>query len=207
MRIDEDLLAVAAATSAQSGVDDISEQDLAQWVESLPVADKNELILQTALGNDAHLHVELLRRFHGPKPQISEADAPRRTVTELLDSATARRDERERLATERRQYEQTRRERRRAIAREQHLESLATREEQAWQRVDMLVDSRRPGEYDAAVELLKDLQAVSERQRSEAFEQRCQRLRRQHLRKSSLLERLDRAGLGPTPGRHSHGST
>ncbi len=51
-------------------------------------------------------------------------------------------------------------------------------------------------------------EAVSEKQsRSEAFEQRCQRLRRQHLGKSSLLERLDRAGLGPTPGRYSHGST
>jgi hypothetical protein len=72
----------------------------------LPVADKNELILQIALGNDAHLHVELLRRFDGQKPQTSEADEPRRTVTELLDSATARRDGRERLATERRQYEQ-----------------------------------------------------------------------------------------------------
>lgn len=131
LRIDEDLLAVAAVASEQSGVNDISEEDLAQWVESLPVADKNELILQVALGNDAHLHVELLRRFPGQKPQTSEADVPRRTVTELLDSATASRDEQERLATERRQQEQARRERERAIAREQHLESLAQREEQA----------------------------------------------------------------------------
>lgn len=69
LRIDEDLLAVAAVPSEQPGVDDISEEDLAQWIESLPVADKNELILQVALGNDAHLHVELLRRFHGQKPQ------------------------------------------------------------------------------------------------------------------------------------------
>ncbi len=208
LRIDEDLLAIAAVTSEQSGVEHNSEADLAQWIESLPVVDKDELILRIALGDDVHLQVELLRRFRGQHPETSEADTPNRTVGEMLDAAQARRQERERLAKERREQERARRERKRVVAREKHLESLALREEQAWQRVSMLIDAKKPGEYDAAVELLKDLQSVAEGQsRLEAFEQRFQRLHQQHLRKSSLLERLARAGLGAAPGRHPHAST
>ncbi len=165
------------------------------------MVDKDELILRIALGDDVHLQVELLRRFRGQHPETSEADTPNRTVGEMLDAAQARRQER-------REQERARRERKRVVAREKHLESLALREEQAWQRVSMLIDAKKPGEYDAAVELLKDLQSVAEGQsRLEAFEQRFQRLRQQHLRKSSLLERLDRAGLGAAPGRHPHAST
>jgi len=45
--------------------------------------------------------------------------------------------------------------------------------------------------------LLVDLKALSERDRhSAAFSQRVQRLREEHARKPSLLDRLDRARLG-----------
>ncbi len=155
-------------------------------------------LVQVLHGDDAHLRVELLRRFRG-ESAVSATRTPRRTVGELLEAAETRRTERERLAVARREQERARRERQAAIVREQRLESLGGEEEHVWQRVSMLIDTKSPGEYDAAVELLVDLRAVDERKgRPEVFEQRFSQLRRQHLRKPSLLKHLDRAGLAAT---------
>ncbi|MEU7913108.1 hypothetical protein [Microbispora bryophytorum] len=102
-------------------------------------------------------------------------------MAELLDAAAERRAERERRAAALRAEEETRRERERPAARE---------------RVDLMIGTRKPGEYDAAVELLVDLRTAAERvARLEEFTRRLTSLRREHSRKPSLMDRLDRAGL------------
>ena len=73
---------------------------------------------------------------------------------------------------------------------------LARRERQAWQRVDALIDTTRPVDYNAAVALLVDLRDVSRRKGREAeFTQRICALRDAHAKKPSLLSRLSKAGL------------
>jgi hypothetical protein len=58
------------------------------------------------------------------------------------------------------------------------------------------IETRRPSDYDLAVSLLGDLQALAEREGdSEAFSQRFDELRARHQRKPTLQERFDRAGL------------
>jgi hypothetical protein len=82
-------------------------------------------------------------------------------------------------------------------ATEQRLDALALREEQAWQHVDSLISGKRPREYDAAVAVLLDLQALAERgSDGNAFDRRFRQLREQHLRKPSLIQPFDNAGLG-----------
>ena len=67
----------------------------------------------------------------------------------------------------------------------------------AWAQVDILIESKRPTEYDAAVALLGDLRDLAVRDAGgPAFARRLRRLREQHARKPSLLDRLDRAQLG-----------
>jgi hypothetical protein len=85
------------------------------------------------------------------------------------------------------------------------LDALARGPEMAWARVNALIDTRKPGDYDAAVDLLKDLQAVAQHaDHIEEFIQRYGLLRRQHHRKPSLIARFDRAGLAVAPaGRRS----
>ena len=62
------------------------------------------------------------------------------------------------------------------------------------------IGTRQPARYDEAVELLGDLRMVSERERRrEAFDRRLVELRQQHSKKQSLLQRLERAGLGAGP--------
>jgi len=87
-----------------------------------------------------------------------------------------------------------------AAAREQRLDALALREEQAWQHVDSLIGSKKPREYDEAVAILLDLQPLAERGgNGSAFSQRFRQLREQHLRKPSLIQRFDNAGLELKP--------
>lgn len=120
----------------------------------------------------------------------------RRTAAQLLDAAAVRRAERQRLAAQRQAQELARQEQRAALAREKRLTNLVGQQEQTWLRVTALIDTKKPHEYDTAVELLKDLRAVSQRTGSpDEFSQRLALLRQQHQRKSSLIERFNHAGL------------
>ena len=59
-----------------------------------------------------------------------------------------------------------------------------------------MIDTRKPTEYDAAVTLLTDLQALAEREdRYDTFTLRTVALRHAHSRKTSLIERFNRAGI------------
>jgi len=196
LRLDEDLIAVAAEASEEQKDSSPSPQELKRWVAVLPARERDALLVRLVLGDDVHLRTELLRRSHGESTDGPQHREPR-TVAELRDAAAARRVERERLAAIERARKRAGRERDAALARDKRLEELALHDEQAWGQVDASIATKKPAGYDSAVELLSDLRAVSERKgRPEAFAKRFAQLREQHLKKSSLLDRFDRAGLG-----------
>jgi hypothetical protein len=196
LRLDEDLIAVAAEASEEQKDSSPSPQELKRWVAVLPARERDALLVRLVLGDDVHLRTELLRRSHGESTNGPQHREPR-TVAELRDAAAARRVERERLAAIEQARKRARRERDAALARDKRLEELALHEEQAWGQVDASIETKKPAGYDSAVGLLSDLRAVSERKgRPEAFAKRFAQLREQHLKKSSLLDRFDRAGLG-----------
>jgi len=59
-----------------------------------------------------------------------------------------------------------------------------------------LIETRKPREYDLAVLILRDLQALAEREEGSAgFRKRFLELRARHDRKPTLQERFDRASL------------
>ena len=96
----------------------------------------------------------------------------------------------------RRAEDEARREKKRALARERRLDELACEEDAAWSRLDAMIATRKPAEYDAAVTLLTDLQALAEREeRHHTFAVRTTALRQTHARKPSLIERHNRAGI------------
>jgi hypothetical protein len=194
LRLDQDLLAAAAEASGVLTSTEPSAAELTQWVKGLPEEDKNAVVIRLLCGDDAHLRTELLRRFRGPSTHA--AVSGRRTAGELLANAEEHRVKRQQLAEERAAAEHARREQAAAAAREQRLQALEPRQEQAWQQIADLIESRKPNEYDAAVELLDDLKALSERDgNTMAFNKRVRGLREKHARKPSLLNRLDRARL------------
>jgi hypothetical protein len=195
LRLDHDLLTMAAQASPTRTAKVPSTAALTKWVKGLPEADKDATIVRLLRGEDAHLRAELLRRDAGGSGAVAVGGG--RTVGELLAGAESRCADRRRLAKERQAAERARREQAAAAAREQRLNTLAAEQDRAWQRVSALIDTKKPKEYDAAIQLLANLKALSERDRqTAAFVRRVRLLRQEHARKPSLLDRLDRAALG-----------
>ena len=148
-----------------------------------------------ALRNEREMTSEAIVRFRD-EHTTNIPDPPRRTVADLLDGAAQRRADRERQTTARRADQEARHEKARALAREQRLDELARTEDAAWSRVDAMIATRKPAEYDAAITLLTDLHALAERDgHRHTFTQRSTALRQTHTRKPSLIERLNRAGI------------
>jgi hypothetical protein len=89
LRLDPDLLEVAAEASPPppAGQDDLGA--LAAWIAGLPDDEKARLLLLVAQDQGARAKMELLRRFRG-EPD-SGGSRPRRRVGTLLDAAALHR--------------------------------------------------------------------------------------------------------------------
>ncbi len=90
LRVDADLLKVAAdaSPSLPAGRDDPGE--LAARIAELPGSEKDRLLLLAAQGQEAQVKMELLHRLRGGQHAAFGAE-PGRTVGELLDAAALRR--------------------------------------------------------------------------------------------------------------------
>lgn len=195
LRIDRDLIAAAATASPDLVATD--DDALQRWVSALPEVEKTALLVRLVGGAEAHLRAELLRRFRASRAsEIPAATIKARTVGELLQAAEARAEERRRQEAERAAREKTRREREAAEARERHLAALAKREAEAWRELDALIATKQPKNYDEAVALLRDLRDVCVRGGRQAEAAiHIARLREEHAKKPSLIERFRKAGL------------
>jgi hypothetical protein len=195
LRLDENLLEMASEASAALDSRAPSTAELTEWVQRLPEADKNQVLLRLLRGDGAHLRAELLRRYGGGAADAVQGGG--RTAGELLAGAELISAEQRRLADGHAAAERARQEAAAAFAREQRLDALAADPERAWRRVDELIATKKPREYDEAVALLVDLKALGELDGlRKAFRGRMHQLRQEHARKPSLLERIERAGLG-----------
>ena len=190
LEIDEDLIAVAAALSPS-----IQEPDgMAGWIASLPAEEKDALLARVASGEGAQVQALLLRRFRAASGSPPTASA--RTAAELWQAAGDRKAARAKAAEQRQREAERRRTAAQAAAYAKHLNQLATRTEAAWAKAAELIDTKRPRDYDLAVSLLRDLQALADRQEDPAaFRKQFGELRAQHQHKPSLLDRFDQAGL------------
>ena len=195
LRLDSDLLQVAAEASPGLPVVKDDGRALARHIAKLPVSDKDRLLTLVAEDQAARARMELLRGFRGD-PDDQRDSRPRRTVAELLDTAAARRLRREQRAAAAAAAQRALREQERAAARQRRLDELAQDPETAWADAERLINTKLQAQYDAAVTLLGDLEELAQREdRAQAFAGRFAALREAHLRKPSLIARFDRAGL------------
>lgn len=201
LRVDDDLLEVAASVSTGEPPAAPSQAEMARWVERLPSAEKNAYLVRfLAEEGDVVLRAELSKRFREatlPPGQGRAGAIKRRTVAQLLAARDALADEKSRKAAEDAARERARREREQAEARAKYLDELVRREPATWREVEQLIATKRPKDYDRAVALLVDLRDVAERSgRTEEVAQRIRLLRERHSNKPSLLKRFDEKKLG-----------
>ncbi|HJX99382.1 MAG TPA: hypothetical protein VJ351_01080 [Streptosporangiaceae bacterium] len=188
--IDEDLIAVAAASSPS--IQD--PEGMAGWITSLPAEQKDALLARVAAGEGAQVRALLLRRFRTASG--SPPTAPARTAAELWQAAGNRKAARAKAAERSQRQAEARTAAAQAASYAKHLDQLATHTEAAWEKAAEWIETKRPRDYDLAVSLLRDLQALADRQEDPAaFRKRFLDLRAEHQRKPSLLDRFDQAGL------------
>jgi hypothetical protein len=199
LRIDTDLLEVAAEASTSDIPVGPQREEVEEWVRGLPVAQKDAWLIRLAEDHSPALCWEFLQSFRQDRARSAvgaETGPPRRTVADLLAARDARAEERRRGVAEEAARKRERQAQEQARARAQHLDALAKREADAWKQVEALIGTKRPKDYDQAVELLKDLRDLGERAGRKAdTEERIGQLRRRHASKPSLMERLRKAGL------------
>ncbi|AMV27605.1 hypothetical protein VT84_24600 [Gemmata sp. SH-PL17] len=201
LRVDPDLIEIAARASASRVSTRPSVADLASWVAELPEGEKNTALVQLLTGEGASAAVDLLSRFRADAARAKSrggAPAPgaRRTVGELLAARERGAEENRRRAAEKKAHEESRLARERAEARARRLDTLVGKEASLWREAGTAVGTKLPKQYDHAVQLLTDLRDLA--QRADAmpeFARRIGELREQHRKKPSFIERLDKAGM------------
>lgn len=181
LRIDEDLIAAAAAES-----DDASDERpaLRKWALALTPRTKDEWILHAIEDPDLALGGELLRAFRAEgKPT---AGAGRRTVRELLAIAEENREKREHAETERAEKAKRAGE----VARKKRLDALAKGIDTAWEKLEALVEK---SDYEEALKLATDLRDLAKRDgTSSAFAAPFEAMRKRQLRRRGFFDRWKR---------------
>ncbi len=183
LRIDPDLLAVAARRSAESVA---LPAGLEPWVAALPESEKNALLVKLVEGQDPQLGARLLQRYRASVGlSAGAAAAERRCVAELLEVASQHRKEREQAEA-----------RQKAEARAKYLDELAPREAAIWQHIEQLADQRQGSAYGKAVDLLKTLQEMAVHQgKHSQFQAKLDDVCHRHQKKRALIDRIKKARL------------
>jgi hypothetical protein len=195
LRLDPDLLAAAAQASPELPMVKEDPGALAAHIPGLPGGEKDRLLMLVARDQAARVKIELLRGLRGD-PGEGRVARPERTVAELLTAAAEFSLERHQHAAAEAAARQALWEGQRDAARQGRLNELAEDSEAAWAKARRLIGTKVPARYDEAVTLLVDLQELARRDGpSGEFERRFAALRREHLRKLTLIDRFDRAGL------------
>ncbi len=198
LRVDHDLIAAAAQRSVGKAPTGPGQDEMGDFINALPEAEKNHLLLRLAGSEGPGARRELLEHFRQSRPisapHAAEGD---RTVAELFSAADTIKTDRTRAEADRKARAAARRAREEAAAREDHLNGLAGREPDLWRQVEFFI-AAKPARYDQAVALLRDLKDLAARLRGPAdFSGELAQFRSRHAKKRSLLDRLDKAGLTP----------
>jgi len=196
LEIDEDLIAVAAGASPPA--EEPSDDGLAEWIASLPAAEKDSFLTMVADGEGTLVQALLLRRFRADAAGPASHSSPGRTAAELLEAAEARAEGRKKAEEQRRREAQARKAAAEAAAYAKRLDDLAATGEAAWKQVDDMIATKKTSEYGQAVALLRDLRALADRQgevETAAFRKRVLDLRAQYPTRPGLQSRLDEAGF------------
>jgi hypothetical protein len=172
LRIDEDLISVAAEASAR---EDDDRPAAREWMLALVPRTKDAWLKRAIDEPDLALGGELLRAFRADAQRAHLAE--RRTVAAILAKVEAHRERRMRAETER----EVRAQKAAAAARNKRLDA-------AWKKLEALVAASA---YDDAIELAVDLADVAKRD-GRPFAEPFEAMRKRQLRRRGFFDRWKR---------------
>lgn len=197
LRIDPDLAAAAAETSADLVVTQFEDADLERWVAGLPVAEKDEFLVRLMKEGGSAAGIEVRNRMAaGRSPTGAGVPGVRRRIRELLDAADRVRHARKEADARKAEEARTQIQREAAAARSRRLEVLATRIPATWTRIESLIQARQEKSYAEAIQLLDDLKELDLRRRVVPdFGRRLADIRAIHAKKRTFIDQLASKGL------------
>lgn len=203
LRLDPKLVEVAATTSGEALPSVPPTEELAVWIAELPWEEKDQVLMRLIQGEGVPLVGELLQRYrkdHTRKQkrtgQAGQSEEVPRTAGDLLEGRDKLAEIKKKQAAEKAAKEHAQWVREQEAARTRRLDAMKGREEECWRQVEQAIQSKKPKEYDQAVEWLKDLFALADRSDSkDAAVKRIRELRERHRNKSTFIQRLDTAGI------------
>ena len=197
LRLSRDLIAAAAEASPGEQAAGLSQEEFGKWVLSLPSQEKDMLLLRLVEGDNPHRLAELRQQARRElRGDIKPAKGPRRTAGQIRARAEILAAERKRIEAEKKAHDLARRKKEEAEKRKKHLESLVNKEGILWNKVEEFIATKQPKRYDEAVSLLRDLKDLAEFQnRKDLFNSRVQDLVRAHLRKPTLVDKINRGKI------------
>jgi hypothetical protein len=182
------LVSAAAKANPAPVSSAVPKRALAQWLSTLPTAEKDALLLRVIEGPEPLLGAELLHRFREahPREQGARAAEARRTMGTLLALADAH------------EVGRDRREARRAVReRVRELKALVPREPEVWREVAALLATWKSTAHARGVQLLVDLRNLAQHRGTLAdFQKKFARLREENACRRGLMRRMAQAGLG-----------
>ncbi|MGD0650289.1 MAG: hypothetical protein ABSA97_03970 [Verrucomicrobiia bacterium] len=191
LRIDRDLIAAAAEASAERTTAGVSRVAIAEQIARLPAPEKDGFLIRLVEEEDLSLVWEWKQRILRSESAGQTGNSHQRNVAALLARSETIRKALQKAEADRRACEQAQREREQAQRRAAYLDSLAGKEEDLWRKVEQLVATKQPKRYDEAVEILKDLCELAERQGARSgFTKKLETLCANHARKPTLIERI-----------------
>ncbi|MFJ8141134.1 hypothetical protein [Streptomyces sp. NPDC096013] len=192
LRIDEDLIAVAAQRSSRPAPRPPLAAHRA-WITSLDTGHKDAVLATLLHSGDLRPLHEMRRRFQDTQTPTGPAPV-RRTVAEIRAAVPAQRARRIAREQQREADERERAAREQREAQNRRLSGLQHDPEAAWQRVGELLTRRGTRHYPEVVRLLGDLAALAGREAATAaFAERYAGFIAAHRTKRALLRDL-RAG-------------
>ena len=200
LRIDRNLLDVAADRSADRTETASSQTQLAEWLQSQRAEEKDawllELLGQSAQATRSEILLQFRQSLRATRGEPVAETAPPRTCQELREAMEARTQEAERRRAEEAAAKKAQEAERAAKLRNLELNRLAQRVDAAWEDVDRKVSTKQTHQYILAVKELTDLHDLAARDGYvEQFAARLLDFVRRHERKSAFAERLRKAGL------------
>jgi hypothetical protein len=186
--IDSDL--VAAAASFSDPLRGVSNEDLAQAIDSMPAAQQAGFLKRIVLGEPrsvviAELRGQLRSGARFAKAFNAAALPSPASAAALFAKAQQMQSDREREESERE-----------AALELQRLDAIDRDEKGLWRRVDELIAGKTVKAYNEAVGILKDLRALAlHKQRLEEFVRRVDGIRGKYSRRRLLQLRIENAKL------------
>lgn len=200
LRIDCDLIAVAAERSEPLAPSSTDVAAIRIWLAAAPVAQKDKWLWRVLEGEEFGLRTEMVREFqqaqNPKKPAAKKDEFMRRTAGELRKAAEAYAEQRRQSEAEQRGSAEIRQRKEDAAAQVRRLVALSGKEETAWKKVETWIASKDTERYDQAVDLLVDLKSLAHQNNQvQAFLSKVQDIRKQNASKQALLRRLKKAAV------------